>query len=263
VQDSAPMARDWISAKQLTRHWLARLGFGIVSLDKSDFDPEFLEIYRRCSPFTMTSIERMYALYQATRYVVEHEVPGDVVECGVWRGGSSMLAAMTLDRAGDRQRALHLFDTFEGMTRPTQEDGGEAFAEWSRLQDDDVNRWCYAALEEVEANMRSTGIAAERVRLVQGRVEDTIPEAAPTSIAILRLDTDWYQSTYHELCHLFPRLSPEGVLIIDDYGRWDGARQAVDQYFDETGERILLNRIDPTGRIGVRATAISRAGSTN
>jgi hypothetical protein len=257
------MARDWISPKQQVRHLLARLGWGVVSLDKSDFDPEFLEIYRRCSPFTMTSIERMYALYQATRYVVEREVPGDVVECGVWRGGSSMLAAMTLARAGDEQRALHLFDTFEGMTRPTEEDGGEAFAEWSRLQDDDVNRWCYAALDEVEGNMRSTGIGSDRVRLIQGRVEDTIPEAAPTSIAILRLDTDWYQSTYHELRHLFPRLSPEGVLIIDDYGRWDGARQAVDQYFEETGERILLNRIDPTGRIGVRASAMSGSGATH
>jgi O-methyltransferase len=257
------MARDWISAKQLIRHRLARLGFGVVSLDKSDFDPDFLEIYRRCSPFTMTSIERMYALYQATRYVVAREVPGDVVECGVWRGGSSMLAALTLERAGDGQRALHLFDTFEGMTRPTQEDGGEALAEWSRLQDGDVNRWCYADVEDVGDNMRSTGIDADRVRLIQGRVEDTIPEAAPESIAILRLDTDWYQSTYHELRHLFPRLSPEGVLIIDDYGRWEGARRAVDQYFEETGERMLLNRIDPTGRMGVRASAMSHPGSTS
>ena len=79
------MARDWISPKQRVRHWLARRGFGLVSLDKSDFDPDFVKIYRRCSPFTMTSIERMYALYQATRYVVEHEVPATSwnVACGV------------------------------------------------------------------------------------------------------------------------------------------------------------------------------------
>ena len=155
------------------------------------------------------------------------------------------------------------------MTRPTPEDGDEAFAEWSRLQDDDVNRWCYAALDEVEGNMRSTGIAPDRVRLVQGRVEDTIPEAAPERIAVLRLDTDWYQSTYHELRHLFPRLSPEGVLIIDDYGRWDGARQAVDRVL--RGDRGAhpaqphrpdgTNRGPPCGPVRVGIYALGHAGS--
>jgi hypothetical protein len=90
------------------------------------------------------------------------------------------------------------------------------------------------------------------VRFVAGRVEDTLPARAPERIAILRLDTDWYESTRHELVHLFPRLSAGGVLIIDDYGHWQGARRAVDEYLEETGVRLLLNRIDTTGRIGVK-----------
>src|SRR5436305_14359618 len=129
------MARDWVSVKQRIRGWLARSGYAIVDVSRLDFEPEFVEIYGRCSPYTMTTIERMYALYQATRYVVENRVPGDVVECGVWRGGSSMLAAMTLQRLGDRERGLHLLDTFQGMTRPTEHDGQEALTEWARLQD--------------------------------------------------------------------------------------------------------------------------------
>jgi hypothetical protein len=90
------------------------------------------------------------------------------------------------------------------------------------------------------------------VRLVKGKVEDTVPKNAPEKIALLRLDTDWYESTRHELVHLFPRLLPGGVLIIDDYGHWQGARKAVDEYIAGNQVKILLNRVDYTGRIGVK-----------
>jgi hypothetical protein len=116
----------------------------------------------------------------------------------------------------------------------------------------DHNEWFYSPLDEVQANMRRTGLAPERFEFVRGRVEDTIPARLPERIALLRLDTDWYESTRHELIHLFPLLEPGGVLIVDDYGAWEGARRAVDEYFDETGTKILLSRIDETGRIGVK-----------
>jgi O-methyltransferase len=90
------------------------------------------------------------------------------------------------------------------------------------------------------------------VRLVKGKVEDTVPKNAPEKIALLRLDTDWYESTRRELVHLFPRLVPGGVLIIDDYGHWQGARKAVDEYIAGNQVKILLNRVDYTGRIGVK-----------
>jgi hypothetical protein len=85
-----------------------------------------------------------------------------------------------------------------------------------------------------------------------GKVEDTIPADIPEKIALLRLDTDWYESTKHELIHLFPRLQKGGVLIIDDYGFWKGARKAVDEYFAENNIQILLNRIDDTGRMAIK-----------
>ena len=82
-------------------------------------------------------------------------------------------------------------------------------------------------------------------------MEDTIPKKAPQMISLLRLDTDWYESTRHELIHLFPRIAPFGVIIIDDYGHWQGVREAVDEYIRENNIKILLNRVDYTGRIGV------------
>jgi O-methyltransferase len=223
-----------------------------------DLEPAFAEAYAPCAPFTMTSVERMYALWQAVRHVSLTGVEGDIVECGVWRGGSSMLAALTLQQLGDDGRDLHLFDTFEGMPTPGAQDldptGASMLAEWDRhagRHDDPV--FAYGAVEEVRANMATTGLAAERIRLIQGKVEDTIPGAAPDRIAVLRLDTDWYESTRHELEHLWPRLSPGGVLILDDYGHWAGARQAVDEFFLDHGDSPLLHRIDYTGRIGVKA----------
>jgi hypothetical protein len=201
----------------------------------------------------MTSIERMYALYQATQYVLAREVPGAIVECGVWRGGSSMLAALTLERLGARDRELWLYDTFEGMAEPTREDGAEAYAEWARHEAPDVNHWCYGPIDVVRSNMLATGYPSDLLNLVQGKVEDTIPGRLPESIGLLRLDTDWYASTKHELVHLYPLLQPGGVLIIDDYGHWEGARRAVDEYLVEHDQHLLLSRIDYTGRIGIKA----------
>ena len=212
-----------------------------------DFDSETLAIIERVLPYTLTSPERIAAVVQAVRYVEARGVPGDFVECGVWRGGSSMAAAL----AFRNPRPFHLFDTFEGMAPPDGVDqryDGAAAAKLlnSSAKTDDI--WCYSALDEVQANMNSTGYGGA-INYIKGKVEDTIPIEAPEQIALLRLDTDWYESTRHELKHLYPRLSPGGVLIIDDYGYWKGARKAVDEYF---GGAVLLSRIDGTGRMAVK-----------
>lgn len=223
-----------------------------------DLEPEFLQLYEACREATMTSVERMYALYQATGYLIDREVPGDLVECGVWRGGSVMLMASTLVLRGRTDRTLWLYDTFDGVTPPSVDDvqemtGRPAFAilaERERSSDDPF--WGLAARAEVEDNLRRTGYPMDRFRFVQGDVLTTIPAQAPDGIALLRLDTDWYASTRHELEHLYPRLAKRGVLIIDDYGYWRGSRKATDEYFHAVGERPLLNRIDFTGRIAVK-----------
>jgi O-methyltransferase len=179
-------------------------------------EPEFERMLGQCEAFTMTSRERMYSVYQATRYVVDAHIPGDFVECGVWRGGSAMMAALTLLAHGDSHRRMWLYDTFQGMPKPSAEDTGrdgeEPHAEWKRNQRGDINEWCYSPLDDVRANTASTGLGADRLELVQGLVEETIPARAPEQIAMLRLDTDWYGSTRHELEHLFPRVAPGGVL---------------------------------------------------
>jgi O-methyltransferase len=224
----------------------------------SDLDPAFLPILRQCKAETLTSVERMYALYKAVEYLAATQVAGDFVECGVWRGGSMMCAALTLLQASDLSRQLYLYDTFEGMPLPDDIDidlGGRSalkrFASEQRTEDSSL--WCFAPLETVRRNMASTGYPETRISYVQGLVQETIPATAPPAIALLRLDTDWYASTKHELDHLFPRLVKGGVLIIDDYGHWRGARQAVDEYLAASDVKILLNRIDYTGRIAVRS----------
>jgi hypothetical protein len=224
-----------------------------VAPELSAFDRETLALVR---PYTMTSQQRVQALILATRYVARRNIPGDFVECGVWRGGSMLAAARTLRDAGDADRDLYLFDTFSGMPAPGPDDvrahDGATAAALLKEPGEDQTR-AEASLDTVKATMKLSGHDPTRVHFVVGKVEDTIPAAAPAAIALLRLDTDWYESTRHELEHLFPRLASGGVLIIDDYGWWAGARRAVDEYFGAHPAPILLNIIDDTGRIGVRA----------
>ena len=214
-----------------------------------DFDARDIEIIRAVEPYTMTSTERIHALVHAVRHVVRNRIAGDMVECGVWKGGSVMAMALTLLELGERDRSLYLFDTFSGMTPP-----GDVDVDYEGQQAQvilDAVR-CEASQQEVEKAVFSTGYDREKIHFVCGRVEETIPAHAPESIALLRLDTDWYESTQHELVHLFPRLARGGVIIIDDYGHWRGARQAVDEYIAQHEIPLLLHRIDYTGRIAVK-----------
>lgn len=218
----------------------------------ADFGPETIELIELVKPFTMTSPERIFALQEAVEFIVDQRIPGDIVECGVWKGGSMMAVASTLIKKGDTSRDLHLYDTFEGMSEPTEMDldhaGNAAVVEYN-MQQTNPDGWCYSPLDEVEANLVGTGYDRDKMHFIKGKVEETIPHHLPKQIALLRLDTDWYESTKHELDHLYPRLSPGGILIIDDYGHWSGARQAVDEYFMEHGIRVLLHRVDYTARM--------------
>jgi O-methyltransferase len=179
-------------------------------------------------------------------------VPGAIVECGVWRGGNMMAAALTLQHLGVT-RPIYLFDTFEGMTAPEGMDvdysGVSARVEFDRLRRrPEKTQWCEASLDEVCANMSATGYRSALIHFVKGPVELTLSDAAPADIALLRLDTDWYASTLHELQCLYPRVSRRGVVVIDDYGHWEGARRAVDEYLVTNGIHCLLHRIDYTAR---------------
>ena len=169
-----------------------------------------------------------------------------------------MAIAQTLLKRGDVSRRLYLYDTFEGMTEPDSRDvardgtlAADLLSAAKRLQDRNLSHvWAFASLEDVQRNMALVGYPREQIFFVKGPVEETIPRIVPETIALLRLDTDWYASTKHELVHLYPRLMPGGVLMIDDYGHWSGARKATDEYF--SGARLFLNRIDYTGRLAIK-----------
>lgn len=225
--------------------------------DFPDISPVVLSTYKKSRPYTMTSPERIFSLCEALNYIINSGIPGDIVECGVWKGGSMMAAAETLLNANDTSRSLYLFDTFEGMSQPTTNDVDIAGITAESLlkssdKETDESVWCCATLDLVKDVLGNTNYPGDKVHFVKGKVEDTIPYYAPEKIALLRLDTDWYESTKHEMEHLFPRLSTGGVLIIDDYGHWQGARKAVDEYLCKNNVKILLNRIDYTGRIAVK-----------
>lgn len=222
-----------------------------------------LEIAQRVAPYTMTSLERRLALIDAVRYVVKRQVPGAFVECGVWKGGSMLAMALTLLQLGRRDRDLWLYDTFSGMTEPSVRDVSRysppALSIWNEAQAAARKAWgqlfdpAVFGLDQVRGLLESTGYPEEQLHFVEGPVEQTLPRHIPGQVALLRLDTDWYESTRHELVHLYPRLAPGGVLIVDDYGHWEGCRQAVDEYFAMPGVApVLLTRIDYTGRLAVK-----------
>jgi O-methyltransferase len=218
-----------------------------------DFCRDEIDLIEKVRLNTMTSEERIFALIQATRYVSANGIPGAVVECGVWKGGSMAAVAKVLLKQRDVERDLYLFDTFEGMSAPSSMDIEYSGKRAEELLNEETRYKCNdAPLDYVKGVLYETDYPKDKIRLVKGRVEDTIPAVSPDAISLLRLDTDWYESTKHELVHLFPRLSPGGVILIDDYGHWKGARQACDEYFAEHRVPILLNRIDYTGRIGVK-----------
>lgn len=222
--------------------------------DLTDADREIL---RKIDGYSMTSLERKAAVISAVRHLVRGGIQGCIVECGVWRGGSCMAAALTLLQELTSDRDLYLFDTFEGMTPPTDLDRTSNGKLAKQHLDEDKKRkgwtWAIAGLDDVRQNMASTGYPAERIHYIKGPVEETIPiQSPPAPIALLRLDTDWYASTRHELIHLFPLLAPGGILIIDDYGHWAGARKAVDEFLAEQPDRYYLHRIDYSGRLLIK-----------
>ncbi|MBI10217.1 MAG: macrocin O-methyltransferase [Rhodospirillaceae bacterium] len=189
--------------------------------------------------YTCTGVDRIYALIEAVGYVATNKLDGDFVECGVWRGGSTMAMAEAALETGILPK-IWLFDTFEGMTAPTEEDRDVYGTAMMGLQNILRQGWMKVTESEVEQNLCLTSYPHEKFRLVRGPVEETIPDQAPEKIALLRLDTDWYQSTKHELEHLYPRVVEGGVVIIDDYGDFEGAKRATDEFFEALGTRPYL-----------------------
>jgi O-methyltransferase len=207
------------------------------------FDPHTRALFSTIERRTMTNLERVDALRQAVEHVHANSIPGDIVECGVWRGGSMMAVALTLLR-------------LSGPTAPGAEDTdyqGRPAADWM-VEAAPASSWMWTenSVDDVRMAMAETGYPADQLEFVAGPVETTIPQRIPEHVSLLRLDTDWFESTYHELTHLWPRLARGGILIIDDYGDWAGSKKATDQYFAEAGLRPFLHRIDGGARLVIK-----------
>lgn len=218
--------------------------------------PEFAAMFAAIRPFTLTSKPMAFALYQAVNYVVANHICGAIVECGVASGGSMMLAAATLRAHGDCDRDIFGFDTFDWSWEGASERDGfvgtpdrlDGLADTPGAE----QRPCGVGIDQVAANLAGTGYRAERIRLVRGMVQDTLPLTPTGDIAVLRLDTDFYESTLCELETLYPRLARGGVLILDDYGKFKGATEAADDYFARCQIRPLLHRVETQGRIATK-----------
>lgn len=250
------------------KHRLRQLGLEVKRVDKDapigirseipEIDEADISLINLVSAYSMGNPLRHWALLNSVRWVCNQGVPGDLVECGVWRGGNLILMALaSAGSIGPTARKVWGYDTFEGMTEPTDVDiefhtGELAVDEYSRRQTRSGSDWCLATIDEVNFNVTEHCKTAP-VSLVKGPVETTLlqEENLPKAISVLRLDTDWYESTALELEVLFPRLAVGGILIIDDYGYWSGARKAVDDYFRH--QAVFLHRIDHSCRLVVKA----------
>jgi O-methyltransferase len=229
-------------------------------------DPYFTQLLPKIRPFTITTnrgAEAPWALWKAIQYIVENKIPGDIVECGVWRGGSILLATCALRYFGDTSREIYLYDTFEGMPKPgpldKRWDGLDALPTWENATERG-GMWGFGGtVEMVKELVFKGGYPEDKFHFIKGMVEDTLPSVKPDQIALLRLDTDLYDSTYHELVHLYPSLSADGILIIDDYGYFQGSRKATDQYIKENNLKLFLHRVDAGVRIAVKSDTPLRA----
>jgi hypothetical protein len=226
-----------------------------------DFTPEEKCTLVEVSHITLAMPESIVQLSRAVSYILQNNIPGALIECGVFAGGNAVVMLRTLLNAGVTNRDVYLYDTYEGMPKPEEIDveysHGPALETWKKFKkgddkSEDSSGWVAYPLEGVKSRILALPYPAERIRFVKGMVENTIPDIAPEQIALLRLDTDFYRSTKHELHHLFPRLSRGGILIIDDYGAFQGARVATDEYFKENNIAFFLGRSDEHVRVGVR-----------
>jgi O-methyltransferase len=219
-----------------------------------DVDKSVLETISLVKPYTMTGRDKLIALIGATRHIANAKIEGDIVECGVWRGGSMHAVARTLAAEGVTDREIHMFDTYTGMTEPTEKDvrtDGRKASEMLATSAKTKWVWAVASREDVEEGLKTLPYPYERFHIVEGPVEETIPEHCPETIALLRLDTDWYESTKHELEHMYDRLVSGGVLIIDDYGSWQGSKEATDEFLKTLSNPPLMHRAG-RARIGVK-----------
>lgn len=258
--------------KRIIKTARRKVNVDLALLDDSESKASFVDFFRddlgdeglrllkliQSEQWSMTSRLNLMTTALACRHVISENIPGDFIECGVWRGGHAILAAGIFSLLNSPRRVF-LFDTFEGMPEPSPmdvrtTDGKPADKFYKAAKKQNIG-WCFASLDEVRANFRKAGVPMDNVVFVKGQVENTLRDDRLASklgndVSILRIDTDWYDSTKVELEVLWPKLSNEGILVIDDYGYWSGARKAVDEFFHT--KKPFMTPIGEASRVVVK-----------
>lgn len=187
---------------------------------------------KRVMSYTKSDSVRLASMVDALIAVDRDGVCGDVVECGVWRGGNVILA-----RLMSPLRTCWLYDTFDGMTEPDEEldvkRSGERAIDRFNMKQAGGMKWDAVSVDEVRKNFEEVDLDPGEVNFVVGPVEETLRHVVPAAVALLRLDVDWYSPTRIAMEVLYPKIVSGGFLIVDDYGHWMGCRKAVDDYFGE------------------------------
>lgn len=251
--------------KTIIKNTLKKYNWELKKVYPNNFPVEFtkqdVEIlkYVNSKDITMIGIPRMIANVKAAKYVVENNIKGDFVECGVWRGGSTLLVKLIFEEY-NHDSNVWLFDTFQGFTPPSEIDtnsisGTKAIEKFKLNQREDHNEWCYSPIEEVKKNFIDANVNMQQVKFIVGDVMKTIPENKDKigDISFLRLDTDWYESTKTELVNLYPQITKNGFLIIDDYGHWKGSQKATDEYFLSFKNKPFMSIIDNSSRLIIKS----------
>ena len=246
--------------KNFIQKILSYLNLTIINNDQkiielSEKDRKLIDIV---SNYSMTPRIRIYNLLQALKHVKQNSIEGDFVECGVWKGGNIiMFRKFQENEFFNDKRNIFAYDTFSGMSEPSKEDFNliKKISAKNLLEKDKekkTNTWGVCGLDEVKSNILKNVTSIENIKFIKGKVEETLmnEENLPKKISILRLDTDWYESTKKELEILYSKVTPGGIIIIDDYGHWNGSRQAVDEYFK--GKFVWMHYVDYACRLIIK-----------
>lgn len=193
---------------------------------------------------------------EALLYCNQNKIIGSYVECGVMSGHHPIIACNTILENNLDITDIYMFDTYEGLTKPGKYDyttdnpifhmnNQEVIEYWKHTQTgNNSSTWCYCSLEEVKNNVYRTNYPKNKLHFIKGDVMETLKEKKyiPDKISVLRLDTDWYESSKFELEKLYPNVVDGGVVILDDYFHWDGQRRATDEYFQENNIKKTVFR---------------------
>jgi len=196
-----------------------------------------MRLVYRVRGYTAVFVPRLVALYKLSEEINQSSVAGDIVECGVYNGGSAAIMASLCEKS-PVNRNVWLFDSFEGLPKPTDKDGDEAAA---------YEGWCHGDLSKVKEVLRKLCIPEFRVHIVKGWFHNTFPKVEIPEIAILHIDADWYESVKLCLEKFYDSVQPGGYIVLDDYGDWEGCRIATDEFLKKRGLNVKLVQIDYTG----------------